>query len=61
MLYSAKNSQTCDYQGLGVRNMNLPTKSQEPEEQNTLEKLKLDCKTELEQAQKELKEKGLIN
>jgi two-component system sensor histidine kinase DegS len=36
--------------------MNLPSKSQEPEEQNTLEKLKLDCKTELEQAQKELKE-----
>jgi two-component system sensor histidine kinase DegS len=36
--------------------MNLPSKSQEPDEQSTLEKLKLDCKTELEQAQKELKE-----
>jgi two-component system sensor histidine kinase DegS len=36
--------------------MILPSKSQESEEQTNWEKLKMDCKIELEQAQKELKE-----
>jgi two-component system, NarL family, sensor histidine kinase DegS len=36
--------------------MNLPDKTQESEEGTLWEKLKLDCKYELEQAQKELKE-----
>lgn len=36
--------------------MNLPSKSQEQEELTIWEKLKQDCRSELEQAQKELKE-----
>jgi two-component system sensor histidine kinase DegS len=36
--------------------MNLPSKAQEPEETSLWEKLKQDCRTELEQSQKELKE-----
>src|SRR4030042_6727732 len=36
--------------------MNLPSKSQDLEELNIWEKLKQDCKNELQQAQKELRE-----
>jgi len=36
--------------------MNLPSKSQEPKDGTLWEKVKLDCKYEFEQAQKELKE-----
>jgi two-component system sensor histidine kinase DegS len=36
--------------------MNLPEKAAEQDELSILERLKLDCRTELEQAQKELKE-----
>jgi two-component system sensor histidine kinase DegS len=36
--------------------MNLPNMTQEPEEQSIWEKLKQDCRSELEQAQKEQKE-----
>lgn len=36
--------------------MNLPDKSMTEEDLSTWEKLKLDCRNELEQAQKELKE-----
>lgn len=36
--------------------MNLPSKAQEPEDLSLWEKLKQDCRSELDQAQKELKE-----
>jgi two-component system sensor histidine kinase DegS len=40
--------------------MNLPSKSQETEEESVWEKIKQDCRVELEQAQKELREINML-